>query len=267
MTALSLQQSAAAQGATLAALLCAAGGVLLVPALTLARRLALPARPLATSWRVGDLVLVLATAVGVSFLARALVPGKHLIVRFMAQELVFASAAGVALVLARRRDPPGLAALGLGPARPLRPIVLGLILYAPLFPLLLGAGGLWALAARRLGWEVEQETLRAITVLEGPELLFALALATTLGPLLEELLFRGFLQGCLVQALGARAGVVACSLAFALLHGRSALPPLLFLSLFLGWLQLRTRTLAAPLCVHALHNGLTLALALATPPG
>ena len=60
---------------------------------------------------------------------------------------------------------------------------------------------------------------------------------------------------------------MACALLFALLHGRSAFLPLFLLSLFLGWLQRRTHSLFVPWLVHAVHNGITLALALAPARG
>ncbi|HBY63738.1 MAG TPA: hypothetical protein DEH78_28265, partial [Solibacterales bacterium] len=43
--------------------------------------------------------------------------------------------------------------------------------------------------------------------------------ATTLGPLCEELAFRGFLQPLVQRTFGAAAGIVIAALPFALLHG------------------------------------------------
>jgi membrane protease YdiL (CAAX protease family) len=43
--------------------------------------------------------------------------------------------------------------------------------------------------------------------------------ATTLGPLCEELAFRGFFQPLFTRTLGAAAGIVLASLPFALMHG------------------------------------------------
>ena len=97
--------------------------------------------------------------------------------------------------------------------------------------------------------------------------LLAAVIAVAVGPLLEELLFRGFLQPVLAQVAGARGGLVLSSALFASLHGAAGLPMLFALSLFLGWLQLRTRNLAVPWSAHALHNGVSLALALAGVAG
>jgi len=84
-----------------------------------------------------------------------------------------------------------------------------------------------------------------------------------LGPFLEELLFRGFLQAALSQVAGQRGALVISSALFAVLHGMAGLPVLFLVSLFLGWLQQRTRCLLVPWSAHALHNGIQLGLALA----
>ena len=48
--------------------------------------------------------------------------------------------------------------------------------------------------------------------------------AVTLGPLCEELFFRGFMQPLLVRSLGVVAGIVLTALPFGLLHGCSSMP-------------------------------------------
>jgi membrane protease YdiL (CAAX protease family) len=97
-------------------------------------------------------------------------------------------------------------------------------------------------------------------------------LATLVVPFFEELLFRGFLQPFLVQNFHDRGGVVLTSLFFAMLHGGSAFGPIFVLSLLLGGIALRTRRLWASWAVHAVHNGLMIAVflynpELAQPPG
>ena len=251
----------------LGAVLVLGGGLLCVPALSAARWLAPPPRALDARWTPVDVVVVFAVLVFGSRLVQLLLPGTGILPQIERSQALFAAAGGTCLVLARRRV-PGLAALGLAAPPRVRSLLAGLVGYAPLLPLLLGVGILWALLCRELGWEVGQETLRSIAELEGRELGLALVIAILPGPFLEELLFRGFLQGALSQLRGEGAGVAAGALLFALLHGSSsAFIPLFLLSLFLGWLQVRTRSLFAPWAVHALHNAITLALALAPVPG
>ena len=102
-----------------------------------------------------------------------------------------------------------------------------------------------------------------VLALTGPQFLAASVIVILVGPLLEELLFRGFLQSALAQALGERGALVTTSLVFASLHGVAGLPILFTLSLFLGWLQQRTRCLWVPWSAHVLNNAATLGLALA----
>jgi hypothetical protein len=84
--------------------------------------------------------------------------------------------------------------------------------------------------------------------------------ATTLGPLAEELIFRGFFQPLLVSRLGAIAGIGAASLPFALLHGPQYSWTwqhivLLFLaSSTFGVVRHRTGSTAASTLVHATYN-------------
>ncbi len=84
--------------------------------------------------------------------------------------------------------------------------------------------------------------------------------ASTLGPLAEELVFRGFLLPLLIRSIGVVAGMTAASLPFALLHGpqydwswRHIL--LLFLaSLVFSLVRWRTGSTAASTLVHATYN-------------
>ena len=112
-----------------------------------------------------------------------------------------------------------------------------------------------------------QELLHRLGDLGGVELAGTAVLAVLVGPLLEELVFRGFLQPLAVRELGGPLGVLITSVVFAALHGRAAFLPILALSALLGYLMLRTQRLAAPFAAHALNNGLTLAVLFAVPGG
>ena len=84
--------------------------------------------------------------------------------------------------------------------------------------------------------------------------------ATTLGPLAEELVFRGFLQPLMTRTCGTLIGIGLASLPFSLLHGpqyswswRHIL--LLFLaSVVFGAVRHRTGSTAASTLVHATYN-------------
>lgn len=204
---------------------------------------------------VGALVFGLILTLGASALART-VPGV-----LLATQLAFLGGAGLALALLRARG-AGPEALGLVRPRTPRAYPGALALYVPFVFLYFGVLVAWAHLARRFGWDEQQDVLALLLGLDGPELALACVLAVLVGPFLEELVFRGVLQGACTEFFGARQGWLVASTVFAAMHGLVGLPGLLALSLLLGWLRQRTGSIFVPFVVHALHNALTLALAL-----
>ena len=79
--------------------------------------------------------------------------------------------------------------------------------------------------------------------------------AVLLIPLLEEVIFRGFLLEVLSSRLGRAAGVVLSSFAFAILHGVAAAPVIFTLAVAMALVKLRTRSLLVCWLVHGTHNG------------
>ena len=83
-----------------------------------------------------------------------------------------------------------------------------------------------------------------------------------LGPLAEEIFFRGFLMAALVSALGTLRGVVVASAIFAVGHGAIAVMLPAFVSgLLLSWLYLRTRSIWPSFTAHAAQNLIAFILA------
>ena len=82
-------------------------------------------------------------------------------------------------------------------------------------------------------------------------------------PTCEELLFRGALYGGLRRVLHPVAAVGISALLFGVAHGNvtTLLLPVAALGVALALLYERTASLTTPILFHALHNGLTLALA------
>lgn len=84
--------------------------------------------------------------------------------------------------------------------------------------------------------------------------------ATTIGPLVEELLFRGFAQPLLVRTFGLWGGILAASLPFALVHGPQYhwswqhLLLLTLASISFGAVRHRTGSTAASTLLHAAYN-------------
>ncbi|HEY1204353.1 MAG: type II CAAX endopeptidase family protein [Bryobacteraceae bacterium] len=84
--------------------------------------------------------------------------------------------------------------------------------------------------------------------------------AVTLGPLFEELAFRGFLQPLLVSTFGAVGGVLLQAVPFAALHGAEyawswqQLIVMLLAGSAFGWMRHRTGSTAASTYMHAGFN-------------
>lgn len=220
-------------------------------------------------WPRGAAFLVFATPFLLVALVRAFAPDDparepDTLTVLLASQLVLGGAGVLAIALVARQ-PLGRASLGLTapPARAPGSVVL---VYFPGFLCGITLQALWTPVCRARGWETEQEVVRQIVTLEHGELVAAALVAVFLGPLIEELLFRGFLQGFLEPHLGLRGALVVTSAVFASLHGMAGLPILFVLSLFLGWLQQRTRSLWVPWFAHALNNAVKLGLALAAAP-
>lgn len=85
-------------------------------------------------------------------------------------------------------------------------------------------------------------------------------------PLLEELLFRGFIQNFLKSFLGMRWAIIFTSILFSLFHYSSSqsldnliiLAVLFILSCFLGFIYERQQSLLAPMGLHSMFNAVTI---------
>jgi membrane protease YdiL (CAAX protease family) len=84
--------------------------------------------------------------------------------------------------------------------------------------------------------------------------------AVSLGPLCEELAFRGFLMPLLTRPLGAVLGVMVTAAPFAVLHGGEyawSWQPLVIVFLAgsaFGWMRFRTGSTASATAMHAAYN-------------
>ncbi|HVS10167.1 MAG TPA: type II CAAX endopeptidase family protein [Planctomycetota bacterium] len=247
-----------------------AGGLTLAPlAMALAHRIFPGRNVFFARWGFSHAGIVALTTLALIAIASALLgpsaeaPGA--LVSLAVQSAIFACAGLLVVVIAQRLEPAGWRALGFWPGKNLRAALVGVSAYTLLLPALFGLTVAWPWLFERLGGDFRPQEI-GLRIREVPpgELWAALALAVIVVPFLEELLFRGFLQPLLVQNLGDRGGVAACSAMFAILHDASAFLPIFALALVLGAVQLRTQRLVACWLVHALHNGLMVARLFAT---
>ena len=82
-----------------------------------------------------------------------------------------------------------------------------------------------------------------------------LLLALLVGPIMEEVVFRGYLQSSLAKKIPAGAAILITSIVFTVGHNPMILWPMYFLySATWGWILLRTGSLKMAVLIHILSN-------------
>jgi membrane protease YdiL (CAAX protease family) len=82
-----------------------------------------------------------------------------------------------------------------------------------------------------------------------------LLLALLVGPIMEEVVFRGYLQSSLAKRIPAWAAILIASIVFTVGHSPMILWPMYFLySATWGWILLRTGSLKMAVLIHILSN-------------
>jgi membrane protease YdiL (CAAX protease family) len=82
-----------------------------------------------------------------------------------------------------------------------------------------------------------------------------LVLALIVGPVMEEVIFRGYLQSAFTRRLPEWGAILITSLLFMAGHGPMLLWPMYFIySVAWGWLFMHTKSLKMAIAVHMLSN-------------
>ncbi len=80
-------------------------------------------------------------------------------------------------------------------------------------------------------------------------------IASLIGPVVEEIFFRGMIQGGLTHQYNAKRGIIISSLFFGLVH---MIPvqviAAFFMGLVLAWIYYKTRSLWIPILIHVINN-------------
>jgi membrane protease YdiL (CAAX protease family) len=183
--------------------------------------------------------------------------------------LLYLGTIGLWIVMkARTYAPDPLRLLGLRVAKPAMALVYGLVGYA----VWAGAAVLGVMAAKALGMGAPgtPPTQRAVDLVgrthSPAALAIYFALIVIVGPLLEELLFRGFLYPGLRTKLTPVVATVVSAALFAGLHVPFAVSQMVAIGaigIMLAILYERTRSLLPCVVAHSLHNGFVFALLLA----
>ncbi|MGQ3684159.1 MAG: lysostaphin resistance A-like protein [Candidatus Loosdrechtia sp.] len=163
------------------------------------------------------------------------------------------------LVMAEYRQ--SVDALGLSLVNAWENIRQGIKAYLITIPFILIAGYLVNLIASYYGAEPEiQEVVKWVLEEKSPFILISLVFfGIVIAPVIEEVLFRGFLQPALRNTFGSRYAILTTAFLFATVHmDLFAFLQIFILGILLGYVYEKTQTLIAPIVVHILHNSLTL---------
>lgn len=86
-------------------------------------------------------------------------------------------------------------------------------------------------------------------------LLYTSLFASVVGPVIEELFFRGFLYSAMKKHIGVLASILVTGVIFSVLHAHVAgFLPIMALGMFLAYMYEKTGTLVAPITIHITHN-------------
>jgi membrane protease YdiL (CAAX protease family) len=161
------------------------------------------------------------------------------------------------LAFASHKGRSAWAVLGLSGAAAGRAFTTGFRGYVAAFPWLAGLLVLVATVLESLGYRAPVEPIQELVLAEDrPEVLgLTMVLACLIGPVAEELLFRGVLFPALWHRTSRWTAVWLSSAIFALFHHSVVgFVPIMVLGGVLALVYARTGSLAAPLGVHIFHN-------------
>lgn len=89
---------------------------------------------------------------------------------------------------------------------------------------------------------------------------WAFALAVVAAPLCEEFIFRGLIYGGLRRSMPATQAMLASAAIFAVIHPPLSMLPVFVLGVCTAWTYERSKTLLAPMLVHAVYNAVVLSV-------
>jgi membrane protease YdiL (CAAX protease family) len=89
---------------------------------------------------------------------------------------------------------------------------------------------------------------------------WVVVLAVVAAPLCEEFIFRGLIYGGLRRSMSAAPAMLASAAIFAVIHPPLSMLPVFVLGLCTAWTYERSKTLLAPMLVHAIYNAAVMSM-------
>ncbi|MBU1006564.1 MAG: CPBP family intramembrane metalloprotease, partial [Candidatus Omnitrophica bacterium] len=210
--------------------------------------------------RVALIILFISYAVGITegFVIRALGINIDLNLRMIIGTFfvdIFAVAALLYFVMRGYREKP--ASLGLKFFSFFRNVLTGITAYVFIVPLLLVILILSVWLLNVFGYQPPpQPVFEAFISEKNSRVLFFLTIfVSVLGPIAEEVFFRGFMYSAIKKRLGVLSAAFLSAVVFSLLHANIAgFLPIMALGVLLAYLYEATGSLVASMTVHVIHN-------------
>ena len=150
-----------------------------------------------------------------------------------------------------------LAALGISARNFLRNVFYGIVGYIALIPVLILILVIIAVIINMTKYVPERQPVVELFLKEKGVtfLTYSSLFAAIIGPVIEELFFRGFLYGALKKYIGIFWAMTATAAVFAALHAHMAgFFPIMALGMLLAYIYEKTGTLVSSITVHMIHN-------------
>jgi len=138
-------------------------------------------------------------------------------------------------------------------------VMSGITAYIFILPVLVAALIISMLFLEAIGYKAPPQPVFDMLLEEkrGSAILFFTIFISVVGPLLEEIFFRGFLYSAVRKRLGIFAGVLLSGALFSSLHANIAgFLPIMILGVLMAFLYETTGSLVASASVHILHNSI-----------
>lgn len=137
------------------------------------------------------------------------------------------------------------------------------------FPIALGAWFLalvglmlWSLVVSQFDWLSPPDNAQPIIESANNNLFLAWLIVGIMGPIAEEVFFRGYLLSRLRTKLSVWPAILISTVVFSIFHFDPQLyVPIGFVGIVLGWVYLKTRSIWPAIFLHGLHNSFTIFLA------
>jgi membrane protease YdiL (CAAX protease family) len=152
-----------------------------------------------------------------------------------------------------------LSSLGIASQGFYKNVVTGLIAYVFILPILILVLILSMMLLDAIGYKFPAQPVFDMFLEEKRSnvILFLTIFVAMLGPIIEEIFFRGFLYSALRKHFGVLSGVLVSAVLFSMLHTNIAsFIPIMILGALMAFLYETTGSLIAPIVVHIFHNSI-----------